>query len=842
MRQGSEVVENSSSKQLSESDRLRSKEGNNHATKSLSSETPVKYGVSPAKAAQVERQNSTGSDESSFSSEEDQPSAERSRTLIRSASPRRSASPMRRVQIGRSGSRRSTAITIKSLNYFPGREKSFLPKDPAENDSGEEGPEQAPKRPENNARRMSVQDAINLFERKQKDQTVDIQKERSLLNASMNASKAVLRRWSSGMGEDSSVPQDNYSDGAVAKIENNDESREIAFSSPEPEHELGVCLEDSAIDPCGLDVKLDRPENGAFGPAVTQEEALPTESTEVSEKLTASAEWSRQKEAELNELLTKMMETKPVKSRTVVPANTKRQSLPPEKKGGSYDHYREKRDEKLRGEAARKRTEKDKQFRAMQQILDTKKSKVTSANSADAGKKQNVKKLQKPQKTVSQLANPKTESPRPTIVKKAAPKESSLPATRKSWPSMPSPRTTGPSPAKSSAATSSTASMPSRRRSQPAPPVSNSSPRVEKPQTRVKSVKSNQNDSKKIGDTEKKQQSVTKLKKTAKSNVQTATEDLASSAKPSLYSKVTKKSSVVPLESKPFLRKGSGATSGVNPTVKKKTSYPQEPLTNSEDLTLEDENATVSNSSDLVIEHEEKEIGEFRVDAGTESGTTQISPQKCPQKCEDNESINPGNPGNRTIDDGTERVVEPEFKGDAEEESTISPTAWVEIEEHEDQSLLSGDRGCETAASQAYIAPVRVSSPRVRHSLSQMLLEETSEPDVVDWGNAENPQPMVFHKDAPKGLKRLLNFARKSKPEANSSGWSSPSVFSEGEDDADDPKFVNKRSAENLLRKATLHSKNNWDQKNATDYEHPGTVLCAKSESLTVRNWYIDSS
>ncbi|KAI3458406.1 hypothetical protein Pfo_015069 [Paulownia fortunei] len=808
LRQGAQALGNLSSKQFSESDRVRSKEGNNLTTKSLFSETQVKYGVSPAKVAQVERQSSTESDESSFSSEDDQPSVERSRTLIRSASPRRSASPMRRIQIGRSGSRRSTAITIKSLNYFPTRERSFFPKDPAANDSDEEGSEQAPKKSENNVRRMSVQDAINLFESKQRDQTVDIQKARSLLNASIGANKSVLRRWSSGMGEDSSrCPQDTFADDAVTEIQNNVESREITYSSPEPEAEPGVASQDCPGEPCGSDVKLDSPEKGACSPVVMQEDTLPTESTDVSEKVVASVEWSRQKEAELNELLMKMMETKPVKSRTVVPASSKRQSLPSEQRGGFYDHYKEKRDEKLRGEAARKRAEKDKQFRAMQQILDAKKSQLSSANASDAGKKNNVKKLQKPQKSVSQPANPKTESPRLGVVKKASPKASSLPATRKSWPSMPAPRATGPLPAKTPAATSSTGAMSTRRRSQPTPPVSHSSPKVETSQTRAKSVKSNQNDSKKSlrSATEKKQQSVTMPRKTAKSKVQTVPENLASSVKPSLYSKVTKKSSVVPLESKPFLRKGSGTTSSVNPAVKKKASYLEEPLRKSDDLTLADENVTVFDSSDLVIQQEESEIGELKIHTGMESLTTASSPQKF----EDKEGFSQVNP---TTDNGIDRVVELELKAEAEEESTISPTAWVEIEEHEDHSITSGDHSCRMVGPPAYIAPAGVSSPRVRHSLSQMLLEESSEPDVVDWGNAENPPPMVYHKDAPKGLKRLLKFARKSKTEANATGWSSPSVFSEGEDDA-------------------LHSKNNGHQKNSTDYEHPDETNCVSAQA-----------
>ncbi|KAK4385234.1 hypothetical protein Sango_2647400 [Sesamum angolense] len=624
VRQGTEAVETSSSKQVSESDR-------------------------------VERQSSTESDESSFSSEEEQPSVERSRTLIRSASPRRSASPMRRIQIGRSGSRRSTAITIKSLNYFPARERSILPKDPAASDSDEEGSEQAPKKPENNVRRMSVQDAINLFESKQKDQTVDIQKARSLLSASIGAKKSLLRRWSSGMGEDSShCPQETFAEDAVTVKQNNVENREIKSSSPESEAEPGVASQVYPIEPCGADAKMDSPEKGACSPVVMQEEILPTESTDVGDKLTASAEWSRRKEAELNELLTKMMETKPVKSRTVVPASSKRHSLPSEQRGNFYDQYKERRDEKLRGEATRKKTEKDKQLKAMQQILDAKKSQLTSGNASDAGKKHTMKKMQKPQKSVAQPANPKIESPRPGVVKKAPPRASSVPAMRKSWPSAPSPRAPEPSPAKAHAATSNGAT-PTRRRSQPTPPVSRPSPKEETSQTRAKTVNSNKNDSKKSlrSATENRQQSVTKPRKTPKSKVITAPEDLASATKPSLYSKVTKKSSVVPLESKTSVRRGSGTINSASSVGKKKKSsaHPQEPLRKPEDLTLDEENLTVSCSSDVVIQNEQRETEECKLHTDMESETAMRSPKKY----EDKEGFSQVDP---PTEDGMDKVVD----------------------------------------------------------------------------------------------------------------------------------------------------------------------------------------
>ncbi|KAK3005100.1 hypothetical protein RJ639_016517 [Escallonia herrerae] len=784
------------SKNDSSAGRVGKSERSNEISRPSNSDTPVKYGVSPAKVAQVERECSTESDESSSSGEEDQPSVERSRTLTRSATPRRSASPMRRIQIGRSGSRRATPITIKSLNFFPARERVVSHGDEAVNSSEGEGSEKPPRKSDNHVRRMSVQDAISLFENKQKDQPVENQKTRSLLNPSVGANRSVLRRWSSGMGESSAqCPPDTVSESsspvALDNIAGGEASKSSQELKPDSDFVAGCQIPAETAE---VDAKSDSSEKRVCNPIGIPVNNLVTQREEVGEKITASAEWSRQKEAELNQLLMKMMESKPVKNRSMVPDHSKSNNDPGEQRGGFYDHYKQKRDEKLRGETAGKRAEKEVHLRAMQQFLDERKSEMASTKVSDVGRRPTPSKPQKSLKNLPQLAKPKKEVSKPAVVKKASSKASPVPAARKSWPSTPSPRATGISPARAPAGTTSAGTTPTRRKPQPASPVPRSSPKVERSQTRPKTVnvvpKDINKGNKVVND--KKQQTVTKSGKLAKTKTQTTTED-SPMAKPSFYSKVTKKSSVVPVESKPFLRKGSGTGPGVGPVVvKTKAALQAEDLGNSEDVVNVEETEVVTNTSDLVGKKQESDPDTLEIRADLISSPQVINPQKC-EDPEISRQVTASADGSftRMADSPTESAVE---------ELIIHPTAWVEIEEHHDQSIPCDDRTCQTS-SPANSAPVGMPSPRIRHSLSQMLLEEISESDITEWGNAENPPAMVYQKDSPKGLKRLLKFARKSRTDTHLTGWSSPSAFSEGEDDVEETK-AGKRGADNLLRKA----------------------------------------
>lgn len=754
----------------------------------------------------MERQSTTESEESSDSSEEDQASAERSRPLIRSASPRRSASPMRRVQIGRTGSRRATALTIKSLNLFPARDRTFSHGNAAGDSSDEEGSQHPIKRADISVQRMSVQDAINLFESKQKDQTTDSQKRNSLVNALGN--KSVLRRWSAGMGEScsQSEPQISADDPGLV-ISNGVTQREDENNSVEVKSESSFISGDHApADNAEVDVQLNRYDEQTSNQLEVEAESDDIQREEVNERLTASAEWSRQKEMELNQMLKKMMETQQNKTKKI-PAS-KKQNHSFEQRGGFYEHYKEKRDEKLRGENARKKAEKEAQFKAMKQILEERKAEMASKNVNDVGKKQPLRKPQKPVKELPK-SNLKKETPKPTATKKVPSKTSTLPATRKSWPATPSPRTSGTSPAKTSGGLSSSGTTPTRRKSQP-PTVSRPNPMPEKPRQAVRKLKESPTSTdRSLKDrNEKKQQTVARSSKTTKPKVATASADSSGvvPAKPSFYNKVTKKGSVVPLESKPFLRKGSGIGSGVGPASSKTKSLAreEESLRKSGNLVETQETEVVDNASSLVREDQGQDIVSLgNCDAAMEM-ETKLNDQ---QMISETECFNPPAANN---EESSKDTTEFSLKVQTEEESAISPSAWVEIEEEENQDLqpIPCHDNNSNLTSPANAVPREISSPRVRHSLSQMLQEESSEADATEWGNAENPPPMIYQKDAPKGLKRLLKFARKSKGDASSTGWSSPSVFSEGEDDSEDSKAASRRNADNLLRKAALQATN----------------------------------
>nr|GLL40394.1 proteoglycan 4-like isoform X1 [Ipomoea trifida] len=734
------------------------------------SETPVIYGASPAKAAQIERQSSSEGEESSCISEEDQPSVERSRPLTRSASPRRSASPMRRIQIGRSGTRRSTALTIKSLSYFPAREKLVC-----QEKSDEEESEQTSRTSENNVRRMSVQDRISLFEGKQKTETDDTQKMKSALNAApvMAANKAVLRRWSAGMG-DSNSPADAASDNPPF-IESGQEILGASEAIPGPDS----CT--SGFPPEAADVCEERVSSNEG----MEEDDLPVQREEGSEIEAASAERTCQNDEEVNLPQIAMTNAQPAESECLNDGKAK--SFPSEQAVRPSNHrYREKRNEKLRGENDGKRVER----KNPRSNLDEGIARKTSGNSST------VKKPQRTLKNSPQSANPKDETSKPDVVKRVSgAKASPLPPTRKSWPSTPSPRATGASQVKTPSPRAISGAIPASRRSKPTPSVPQSSQKIKRSQQpEPTSVKASPSDTRKSvkNSIRKQQQEVIGASKHTKTKVKA--------------NEVTKKSSMAPLELKepakkprPFLHKDSRTGPGVSPGAKTKISPPVDPLRGSVDSGRAKENEMASVVYEQVQQNEDKGLTEVKVHADLETETQLI----VPQKYEETGSSNPVT-SNNEVDFQSKHMSA--VKDDSEDEPNISPAACTKLEEHEDEQILSNI----TASHSKPLAtePESAAIPQVHPSFSQPFQDESSEPGDVAWGNADNPPTMVYQKDAPKGLKKLLKFARKSKTDTNTTRLSSQSAISKREDVTEETIALSKKDGGNLLKKATSHTKN----------------------------------
>jgi hypothetical protein len=730
-------------------------------------------GISPAKLAQVERGSlSESADEDSSSGhEEAETVVERSRPIVRAPSPRRSASPMRRVQIGRSGSRRAQAIAIKSLSYFPSRDRSTFDQGPE--DGGEEEGDRSAKKTEVNVARISVKDAISLFECKQKDQGGDGNKKKTF--GFVSTDKAVLRRWSSGMGE--SCASHNSSTDLVSE---KNESTSLVPERNEVEEVLTAEINNQPDKPASQDGEKEAPMS------VSTEE-MKSQNEELSDKALASAEWNRQKEAELNEMLVKMMGTRPGKYGLTV-------SKPNDKKGDIDSQHKEKRDAKLRGENTVKQ---------VKQVQETVNKPTTITKKAGVAKEKKISPIpqqRQPRRNSSPQVAPKKEPSKattPASLRKASPRTSPLPSTRGSWSAGPL-ITKSNSSQKSKSATALTSSTnsntPISRRKPQTASSTQPSPKTEKPiKTNKETVTGPKLPAK--GQEEKKPKTVVKTSRDAKlKNSSSLVDESCPPAKTSLYNKVTKKSSVVPLESKPSLKKSSVPTKvKVCGTV-----------------------ASPKDSVKSLRQSKDKEMA---------SPGAAVEPTELPEvksalpenDCDTEVEVSPNDERNvKEMDNLAEmhlQVMEIGFSDQAHgimtstevqtvDDLGISSAAWVEEANQLEPQLISEIEEQMLETCPTVMEPTLSSSPKIRHSLSQILQADTREPEIIEWGNAENPPALVFQKDSPKGFKRLLKFARKSnnnsnsstKGDANSNGWASPSVFSDGEDDMEECKGAGGRN------------------------------------------------
>jgi hypothetical protein len=746
-------------------------------------ERTVSNKVSPAKLAQVERESSTESNGSSESSDEGEAVVERSRAIVRSASPRRSASPMRRVQIGRSGSRRSTAIAIKSLSYFPPSQR--IPLDNNDETSTCNGEtDQPPRNPDNNVRRMSVQDAISLFENKQNDQNPDSQKQK----AGLFATKSVLRRWSAGMGDSlnnkseqkiSDSTSENKSNNMASNTENNQvEMKAEPDRSPNsvitPEVD-GLATRAVCHDMKGTEMESEMPSDTY---AVQTKSGL----EQSSGRAMTSAEWNHQKEAELNQMLIKMMEVMPGKA-NITSSGIKATN---QKKDGSH---REKPEAKSQIEKGVRRTAKEVSTKLSKESVGLNKSAITSKTGTITEKRISPA-PQRARRNSSPPVLPK-EMASKTPARKSSPKTSPAPATRSSWSGgfLTKSTTSTAQKTKSPAAMASTSTPTSRRRTTAAPSSSQPTSKMERTLQPGKKETAMATKPTIKRPEENKAKTATRTSRIAK--ISPASEEKPSaSMKQSLHNKVSKKSSVVPLESKP-LKKATGISQSVGSAPAKPSLAPAKSK-----VAQPDDSSKDNGSVDQAEDKEQTSV--------TTEPTTKVLEADLAQPAHDvdehlefslNNDLNiektekPASSLIATEIDSSDQV-EPCTSSPApppDEDMDISSAAWVEVENQEQEVTDAIDENvvAEDEMSQG-IAPLPSSSPRIHHSLSQMLQADNNEPEIIEWGNAENPPAIVFHKDSSKGFKRLLKFARKNKGDNNTNGWASPSVVSEGEDEFDE--------------------------------------------------------
>lgn len=742
--------------------------------------------VSPAKLAQIERASSTESDDSSESSDEGDAVVERSRPLLRSASPRRSASPMRRVQIGRSGSRRSTAIAIKSLSYFPPSQRIPLDKDDESSTCNGET-DQPPRKSDNNIRRMSVQDAINLFESKQKDQNPDSQNKK----AGLFATKSVLRRWSAGMGDSLNDKSEGKVSDSTSESKSNNMASETEKDGLEMKSEPDKAPTNIASAVEGLTSHVDSHDIRV----VEMESAVPTnvcaEQTksgleESSDRAMASAEWNRQKEAELNQMLLKMMEVMPGK---FAGANATATGLNPTnlQKGVSHGQHREKRDTKVRAEKGARPLAKEGNTKLRKETVGLNKS-VTTPKTGTLTEKRVSPVPQRARRNSSPPILPK-EAASKTPVRKSSPKPSPAPAavptTRSSWSGGSLTKATTTQKTKSSPSMASTSTPTSRRRT-PTPSSSQPASKAERTTQPVKNKKETIATTKPAmkGQEEKKAKTATKTSRITK--VAPSSEEKPSvTTKQSLH-KVSKKSSVVPLESKPLKKTAGISRSIASGTVKSKVPQLDNSSKDSGSVDKAEDKELSPMTTELttkVLEadfaqpaHDVDENLEISLDNDLNIEKTETPPSSL--AATEMDSSVQAEPSTDVVD---EEATQP-----PDEDMDISSAAWVEVEHQEQEITDPNENVVAEDATSPGIAPLPSSSPRVRHSLSQMLQADSNEPEIIEWGNAENPPAIVFHKDSPKGFKRLLKFARKNKGDNNTNGWASPSVVSEGEDELEE--------------------------------------------------------
>ncbi|KAH9308897.1 hypothetical protein KI387_036808, partial [Taxus chinensis] len=327
-------------------------------------------------------------------------------------------------------------------------------------------------------------------------------------------------------------------------------------------------------------------------------------------------------------------------------------------------------------------------------------------------------------------------------------------------------------------------------------------------------------------------------------------EESALISKPSFYNKMTKKSSVVPLESKPFLRKGNGIGPGIGRGISKTKASSLDDVAktveydghvgeeNKKETIEESRNFEPSNIMEGAAEENEPDwsvngaakTGDANGDLDTSEqnihSRTVLSKTDVPEDCVHQNDISDHGRNIPTVSKVSSTSVSPSkmesnsVTTNQEHSEEITLTSEITLNEDGVKPFPAAEFSVEPpySTASAHYIPSGLNSELANstslkshklHSLSQMLAADTDEEQTrKKWGSAQKPilVPQYSQKDAPKGLKRLLKFGRKNRSETVTTDSISVSTFSEGDEDTEDLKESSKRNV-NVLKRGQMQAK-----------------------------------
>lgn len=333
---------------------------------------------------------------------------------------------------------------------------------------------------------------------------------------------------------------------------------------------------------------------------------------------------------------------------------------------------------------------------------------------------------------------------------------------------------------------------------------------------------------------------------------------------PNICSKLTNRSSPAPLEAKPFLRKGRGIGPGAGPGIVKLKQFlaAEDGLKSAEEGQVSDQNGgeTVEelvNLSQLPCTNEGAQAEATKEENEGDKLTTTSDDTERSDNLDDSEilqinmqgddasaSVSPFETPSSPTDTNNEYYGKISCSAEASMTTTTSSsfiaslpcecaTTFSPVSKSPSLHMSAGSDHVSTSVAVAIKTDSTLVSAASWNSHERYPHTQTSEVYEIDagarprkkWAPAQkivlaSASQQQHQKDAPKGLKRLLKFGRKSRgSEAATTDCVSASTTSEGDDDPEEPRDMAGSSADDLLKKARVQAKSLLPGQSVFDFQ-----------------------